>query len=376
MKSLLKIIRYNIEKNLSINDNVGILNGTASYILYNTYYENFIEQKKDNFTEVIINNCIEKINSRSSIFTFCDGIVGFAWTLSFLDRNEFNYVDNSIYKSLDILAMNFFNYSIDKNYDFLHGVSGCVYYFYYRFSQLNTRGAIFEPFFEKYIDHMEQNYINIKFSNNSTENRNFNAKIYSGLAHGIASYISILGKLSSIPQLQKRCSILSKNFYQLLIEYKFQYNTKISLFPTYISEISNNKQEDSMLSWCTGDLGIGLSLLNTGIKINDDIIKHEGFEILLHSTERIKQHQTRLNTPNLCHGYFGVYKIFSQAYNLTQEKKFLTAKNYWLNMGLNDIKKNLPNDLFLINGQTGIGLTLIDAYTETDHNWGECMLIS
>jgi len=376
MKSFLKDIRNNIQQSFSINNDIGILNGISGYILYNAYYENFIEQKDDNFAETLINICIDKINSGYKMPTFCDGIAGFAWTLSFLDNNKINDIQDDIYEPLDLMVIEFFNYAINNSYDFLHGASGCIYYFYHRNLKQDSLKINFNVFFEKYIHCMEQQYIKIKHLKKFDEPHNFNQKTYSGLAHGIASYISILGKLSTISKFHEKCSDLSKKFYLFLMEYRFESKNKISLFPTWISETTKVTKDDSILSWCTGDLGIGLSLLNTGILAKNDQMKNHGFEILNHSSKRFEQHQSRLNTPNLCHGYFGAYKIFSHIYALTQEKNFLFAKKHWLNIGLESVKKNLPKDLFLINGQAGIGLALIDEYTETDHNWGECLLIS
>ncbi|WP_378103503.1 lanthionine synthetase LanC family protein [Chryseobacterium sp. sg2396] len=363
-------IHINVSKNFSNSINIGVLNGISGYSIFYEYYNKYLTDQPNEYqSKHILNICIDRINNNYNKATYCDGICGFIWAINFLKENKLRYFNlniNSLYKYIKewtLIAI------ASGNYDFLHGSTGTIYYLVNKL-KINSNSL---SLFQNYINALEKKYCEIyNFRNQKLAERS-----YLGLAHGVACYMKILLTISKIPQLKEQCyNLLYKNYNFLIKIYNFSENKK-SLFPSWLSYNTDINKEYSGLSWCLGDPGIGITLLNISSDINDINMRNIAVNILKHSSKRLSEEQSLLKHPCLCHGFFGAYKIFSRAYTLTNEKEFLNAKKHWLSRGLEYLNNNkLPDDLSILNGQSGIGLALIDVYTDTDHNWGECLLIS
>ncbi len=340
------------------------------------YYNKYISESEYTKTEEIFNFCIEKINNEYSLSTYCDGINGFLFSLIFLQNNNFiSEAGEDLFRVLDEHIKEWFIIAANNdNFDFLHGSSGCVLYF---INKISNDEKDFETLINLYIDGLKRQLKNITDYRDLKKEQTIQNRTYLGLAHGIAGLISILGKLSQITAFKEKSLYLINEYTFFLLNTINSKGNKISLFPSWLTQSESIKKDMSALSWCIGDIGIGISLLNTAENIQNSTLKVKAIEILEHSAKRISKNDSLITSPEICHGFFGVYKIFSRAYTLTQEKTFMNARDFWLHKGLDHIKNNsLSKNLSILNGQAGIGLALIDAYTETDHNWGECLLIS
>ncbi|KFF14007.1 hypothetical protein N6B72_08530 [Chryseobacterium soli] len=360
--------------NIKKNPDIGVLTGLGGSSIFFEYYSNYISNKPQEIdSEYILNLCIDKINDNYRTSTYCDGICGLIWSLQFLQKNDFispvdnidilnDYVREWTYSSINL-----------NNFDFLHGSTGSIYNLIYQ-SAYNNDPA--DPLLDRYIQRLNIRYTEIYNYRLLITEQTLDYRTYLGAAHGVASYIYILSLLSVIPRLKKAALELLNKYFEFLLETAMFSENKRSVFPSWLLQTTILEKESSGLSWCLGDLGIGITLLNSSQIINNKEMENMALKILTHSSKRIAPKNTGLTGPSLCHGYFGAYKIFSRVYSVTGEKIFLNAKEHWLNIGLESIKNNMPSDSSILIGQTGIGLALIDAYTNTDHNWGECLLIS
>ena len=376
----LSFINKNIQKNYSLEPNIGVLTGISGSSLFLEYYNRYISKNEQIIsTEEIYNLSIEKINDGYQLPTHCEGINGFIWTLFFLQNNNFiTQLEDDIFIMLDGYIKEWCHFSIKQNnFDFLHGSAGCILYFINKFKTTKeTQKKEFEVLINLFIDGLSTKLKEIIEYRDSKKYQDFQNRTFLGLAHGIAAFISILGKLSFISRFQKQSLYLINQYVLFLLDISRSSINKASLFPSWITPSTDLNKVKSSLSWCTGDLGIGIALLNTAENIQDNNLKNIAFEILVHSSKRITSEKSGLQDPCICHGYFGAYKVFSRAYTITNEKIFLDAKQYWLKIGLESIIGKISSNLSILNGQAGIGLALIDAYTDEDHNWGECLLIS
>jgi lantibiotic modifying enzyme len=369
----IETIQNNITKKIRENSDIGILTGLSGYSVFLEYYSKFISNKPQEIdSEYILNLCIDKINNNYKTSTYCDGVCGLIWSLHFLHKNDFiGAVDNI--DILDDYVREWTYLSIDQhNFDFLHGSTGSMYNFIYQPTDIADQDTL--P--DRYIQGLQNRYSEISDYKLLRKEQPFEHRTYLGVAHGVTGYIYILSLLSAIPRLKNTCLELLDKYFELLLEVASFSENNRSVFPSWLLQTTNLEKESSGLSWCLGDLGIGIVLLNSSLIIGNKEMERIALKILNHSSKRITRETTGLTSPSLCHGYFGAYKIFSRAYSVTGEKNFLNAKNHWLNAGLENIKNSIPSDTSILIGQTGIGLALIDAYTDTDHNWGECLLIS
>lgn len=376
----LNSVNKNILENYQSESNTGVLNGLSGSALFLGYYDKYILKNNSSLhIEKILNLCIDRINEGDKMLTFCDGISGFAWALIFLQYNNLiDDIDEEIFDIFDEYISEWIIYCIENNnFDFLHGSAGGILYMLNRIENTKDRQKIFEPTIAKFLASLQNRYFEIEDFKNFKKRQDFKKRTYLGLAHGIAGLINILSKLSLLDSFNKDSLSLIDSYNSFLFSIIKESENKISLFPSWLTQKTDIKSAESALSWCSGDLGIGISLLNAAYIIKDQSIKDKALEILIHSSKRILYEKSLLTEPGICHGFFGVYKIFSRAYTLTRENIFLEAKEYWLKKGLVHIKhQNTHNDLSILNGQAGIGLALIDAYTKIDHEWGECLLIS
>lgn len=363
-------------------EDLGVLKGLAGLALFNFNYSKIfnVDNKTGN---LILEESIHRINKGYTNPTYCNGILGLGWVINYLIKE--NFIDSSNNETLidiDRYAHYWLAESLKQNnFDFLHGAIGYANYLIDRYN--NLRNCIDKKLIEesifillKYFTDLLPNIIS--FSNDSKEvsiKMSFENKVIFGLAHGISSIIYILNKTSTISKFTVESLEAAHQYSLYLIKYKNKEYNGISLFPNYLSSDGIVKYY-SGLSWCTGDLGIGYNLLNTSIQFNhNEIYELLGIEILKHGIERKSLEKSLLKENNICHGSLGAYKIFSNSYKITKDEDFNKAAAYWLNLGLQNIDIKNDSDLTILNGLSGIGLTLLEVCDSRKLNWDECLFL-
>jgi hypothetical protein len=267
----------------------------------------------------------------------------------------------------------------ENNFDFLHGGIGYVNYLIERLeNSTNSNRELIEQLIFLLLENFKGLFKNIQlFSKDpeATVKMSFENKVIFGLAHGISSIICILNKISEIPKFNKDSLVIASQYTDYLLKYYNTENKGISLFPNYLDTEGIIKY-CSALSWCSGDLGIGFNLLNTSFKYNyNDNYKKSGIQILKHAAQRQTLQETLLQSIGICHGYFGAYKIFSNAYKITKDEDFDIASKYWLKLGLEHLSINSSSDLSILYGLSGIGLTLLEAFKSKQLNWDKSLFL-
>lgn len=363
-------------------EDIGVLNGLAGLALFNFHYSKTFN-KDNKIGYLIIEKCISKINEGYRKPTYCNGILGLGWAINYLIKENFiDSSNNEVLFDIDKYARFWMHLSIkEKNFDFLHGAIGCANYFLGRYNNLteDKNQELVEDYLYFIIESLTSLLKDIELFSNGYKGVNvkmsFENNVVFGLAHGISSMAFILNKISKIPKFNKESQLLADQYISYLLKYKDKENSGISLFPNFLNSKGVVKYY-SALSWCTGDLGVGITLLNTSIYYNNNEgNKQMGIEILKHAAQRTSLDKTLLKTNNLCHGYIGAFKIFSNAYNMTKESDFDKASNYWLNLGLQNLSIENDSDLTILNGLSGIGLTLLEVFDSRRLEWDECLLL-
>lgn len=359
---------------------IGVLNGLAGLALFNFHYSKIfnIENKTGH---LILEKCIEKINEGYSNPTYCNGIIGLGWTVNYLIKEKLiDKSNNGVLPDIDKYASYCLQASIEENnFDFLHGGIGYVNYLIERLeNSTNSNRELIEQLIFLLLENFKGLFKNIQlFSKDpeATVKMSFENKVIFGLAHGISSIICILNKISEIPKFNKDSLVIASQYTDYLLKYYNTENKGISLFPNYLDTEGIIKY-CSALSWCSGDLGIGFNLLNTSFKYNyNDNYKKLGIQILKHAAQRQTLQETLLQSIGICHGYFGAYKIFSNAYKITKDEDFDIASKYWLKLGLEHLSINSSSDLSILYGLSGIGLTLLEAFKSKQLNWDKSLFL-
>ena len=394
LKSINKTLKLNHHK---VND-LGIYIGLSGVSLFQFYYSKYQgNDDSENDDSQILKECVNKINKGNILPSFSNGIAGFGWVIDHLEQNNFIEVES------DTLLPQFDNYFKnlmmsnlkDKNYDLLHGSLGYAIYFLKRYENTKLK------FLKKKYKMILIDYIELLKSLSESENTNEVTWSYSsvndtvnydynlGLAHGIPSIIAFLSKLHSYEDFKNLVTGVLKKAVNFLIRFKSKNKNDFSLFPNWI--IQNEKiKYQSRLAWCYGDLSIGIVLLNASDELNDIKLRKIALDILEHSVNRKTPQSTLINDISICHGVFGIAKIFYRVYMKTEIKIYESTAEYWCTLGLKilnscnkDIQKfwenaNLKpsNSLSFLEGISGIGLVLLDFLSTDDLNWDECLMIN
>jgi lantibiotic modifying enzyme len=395
LKEIDKIIK-NEYKN---EEDIGVLTGLSGLMLFQFYYSKYLNINENADLGVnILEHIINKINDGYKTPYYCSGIAGFGWTLDFLELNHFIEIgSDDLLENLDGYLLVSMNSEIKMgNYDFLYSSIGHAYYFLNRFT--NTKSAVLK---EKYKDILldfitslkalsEKDGDKIKWlsvlSYEPTIKKGYNL----GLAHGISSIVTILSKLHTKEVFKADVAPLLRGATNYILSFKNFRKESLSLFPNWVLQ-TGELEGQSTVAWCYGDLGIGVALLQASKTLNDSNLYEESLNILKHSSKKRTSKYSKVKNTALCHGIFGNALIFNRIFKETQLEIFKKASDFWLNEGIkigsfsdefsgykiwNSYDENWSEKTSLLNGISGIGLTMIALLSDFDSNWDECLMIN
>jgi lantibiotic modifying enzyme len=208
-----------------------------------------------------------------------------------------------------------------------------------------------------------------------------------GMAHGMGSIIGFLLKLI---EYQKYGIFAKELLLKIILFYKNNTNpsTYRSVFAPWISPDSDSKIESS-LAWCYGDLGISLVLYKAGVLLNDIELTNLALNSLVKSGYRKDKTFDNINDACFCHGTSGICHIYNRMYQQTNLTVFKDLAIYWLEETLKMGQKagqfagfqfiHTENDILnfsLLNGLSGVGLSLLSIIDSTEPKWDECIMLS
>ncbi|MXO04124.1 lanthionine synthetase C family protein [Flavobacterium sp. HBTb2-11-1] len=389
---------YKILKSEHQSENLGVLTGLTGLAMFHFYYSRFKnEDKASDIGVKIITDCFEKINDNYELPTYCSGIAGFGWALEHLQLENFIEFDNDEVLS-DLDHYLFERQSVDTSigyFDFLHGSIGYGYYFLSRYKsttsqKLKNRYKIYLleliSSIEKFAIESENKMKWESILSIETQKRGYNFS----LSHGIPSTINFLSRLHNYSDFKSRVKPMIEKSISYILHHKNKETSHYSIFPNFECELDNNNRH-SRLAWCYGDLGIGITLLQAAKTLQNKNLNKTAIDILKHSAQRIERQDTLVSDAGICHGAFGIAKVFNRAYKETRDPTFKEATEHWLNEGLKMSfhedglagykkwiggKQTWKNELSLLEGISGIGLVIIDYLTNNEFNWDECLMIS
>ena len=340
----------------------------------------------------IITDIVNDINKGYANPSFCSGLAGFGWYLETLvderilkrkDIELLNALDNYIYRSM-------YKYICDGNFDYLHGGIGTALYFIKRLHKNSSKKNL-----EEFIAILEDKGTRFKDGSMAWQSQlslNDNLKGFNfGMSHGQASIISFLQQC----YIKGICKIKVRDMLFRSIQYLISNTTNdknaVNYFPDWIHP-DNTKNFNSRLAWCYGDLGIAMALYNAAGITNDGTLKKFSLEILQHSTGRRNLQKEGVIDAGICHGAFGIAHIFNRCFINTENEIFKITSDYWFNEGLK--MSTFPDgyagyktwytpayggwqpNASLIEGITGIGLSILSRISFTKPDWDKCLLLS
>ncbi len=126
--------------------------------------------------------------------------------------------------------------------------------------------------------------------------------------------------------------------------------------------------------------------------MKDELIQDFGNEILLSTTTRKNLKVNGVFDSSFCHGTSGIGHIYNKAYQYTKDVKYKEASKYWFTKTLELAKfedgyagyktwfgtdnESWKNELGLLTGISGVGLSLISFVSDISPDWDKIFLLS
>ena len=368
--------------------------GVSFFLLLDSMYSRDV--KTYNFAFDILEQTISDLSITKSFQpTFSAGLAGIGWALEYLNQKGIIDVDtDSILSEFDDYLNNAQKEWLnDSFYDFMYGGGG-IFLYYLKRLEGKTK-------FSSKIKQIIIDNIHILISNGDIDHDTTKWKSTVGiekneigysvsLSHGLTSILVILSKIISTKMfsdypliyetyVKVRNYILTQ---ELLVDY---YGCH---FPNWSIE-SEEFIQPSGLSWCYGDLGIARGLLLSGRNLKDKQLSEKAMQVLKYSGDRKKL----TNDACLCHGSSGVALSFilppslvdSESINYTSTVEFWiceTLKMLHHEDGIAGYKYFSPSDrpiwrndrYSILEGVSGVGLTLLTYLDNTYVDWTEMLL--
>ncbi|MCD7978477.1 MAG: hypothetical protein LUG51_15550 [Tannerellaceae bacterium] len=353
--------------------NESVLIGYAGTSLF--YYEisKIIKNSQEDIAFYYLEKALEKFDKRIYIPTYCSGVAGFSWGVHYLVSR--NFIDPSNEEMLDCfdeyLEEAFLMYLQEKNYDFLHGSTGILYYYLQR-----ENVPLKDKLISQYLDSLQVAAIYTDkdtFYWNHKEKEGLFPDI--SLSHGMSAIVILLTKIAKDEAFRPACEFLITGAVNYILTQELE--GEYSLYPH--SSLVRKNRKDSYLGWCHGDLGVGLALYYAGKMMDNQAWIEKSNSIFYHSFNRRSVEERGMNNGFICHGAAGVALIYYRMYLNTENERFYQEALYWIKEAValyTDPENEFEEDDNLLTGSPGIALTLACIYYKVDPAWDTIFLIS
>lgn len=375
MKESLSRIEKFVWERVHKEERIGLLNGLSGVLLF---YKELLKSRsfsnKNDLEDKIV-YLIGKINDiiseKNVLPTMCSGLTGYGIALlscyEIVDVSEeyFNDIETILVDALEIEEKN-------HNYDLLHGAIGISLYFAKKYSLTKNQECydLLQAYFNTLLEKIDNNLKSVVEMHEWDGSKAY----YFGLAHGVAGVLSHILYLSNLLQIKNhKVSRAIKLLLSFLGKYKGENKHK---YPNF-HNIDQSRTVNSRLAWCQGDIGIGNTMINCGVFLENNEIRDEGI-LILEDTFKIPFDQTGVKDFGICHGSSGIllqYLFYFKDRNLSNDKilKLWIDKIEEQTENYNTFKafegKNYIEEINVLEGASGLGLTLLAVSDNTDLSW-------
>lgn len=381
----LDVIKRELSNTAAKND--GFLGGAGGTIYFLFYYSR-VFRSPDIFEEATtqLNSYIKKLNDnqlRVAPYSLCNGLAGVGYLLNHLAILDFVKFDaNKELKQLDKLLFQFSLGLIERNNtDFLHGAIGILWYFLKKERSFQTDSYIInitQSICEK-IEHFGRITL---LKNTSVPASGENFSNYS-LSHGLSgSLIVLLECLRRLPKRKFAEHQISTSTYNLISMYEMRVQKSASIFPIGTNTDTGESTFSDRLAWCYGDVNILLLFYRYSSYFGAEKVGDFPIEKVKQSiTKRLSVESTMVKDSHFCHGASGLAQFFLTLFRESHYKPFFDLYNYWINQIQRNLLIEIKDGLYgsnphsILDGLTGIGLTLLSSYSRKPLKWSDCLLL-
>ena len=381
---------YGAMKDKSHNVIQGLFDGDFGVLLFLFYYTDFTKERKyTQLAKQVLNRLLIQLESNFAGFSYSQGYAGIFYLFHFLQEKKFIRLDFSdSEKLLENFLIKLARACMSLNdYDYLNGSLGVALYFLKK----NPNHPFICEFIEFIYQKAEKDSLNhtVKWKTPyGWPEREYGYHL--SLSHGMTSMVLFLCRLIKSKSINSSndCLTMLEGCMNYILLQGIDHKCYGSYFPNRSLE-DNHSPLKSRLAWCFGDVGIAWALWQTGSLVENQQWQNKAIEIMKYAAQRVSSEQTWVNDCGLCHGSAGIAMMFRRFYLETNEKNFHDAWSYWIDFTLNFKRFDnglagfktfelgeWKNDLSLLTGISGIGMTLLSFIRNDLQEWDELFLIS
>ncbi len=383
---------------------IGILGGLGGIpLFYLALYEKFQKEEYLKKLEYVLDKVLDSINQDNWGQSFCNGLSGTGFMINFLRQKE--YLDDDIEPLLQdfdeiILTVSRNTIQRDKDYDYLHGSLGMIYYLLERVNKNTSLRKPVEELCEAVIELVRKELQGHETSMAAVHDGHSVRHLNMGMAHGLLSVLIIISRYYKFSgNSSQNAFSLIRQILNTYATYRARNAESISLYPTIVSDsfseiIINDPfvKFDTPLGWCYGDGCISLSFLEVSKVMNDHSIYKNARYAIDYTLNRTSPQQASIKDACLCHGTAMLAHIYKRWYNHTGEKVFFNAYTNWIhetirigdnNDGIGGYKRFYGEDGYknvfpLLDGSCGTALVLLDYLAEDKYtiDWDRLFLLN
>lgn len=381
------------QKNYGPEYEESLLKGPWGALLYLFYYEQYaddkvrqagtyLQQLYDALTPAPVNG-----------YNYCTGTAGPFWLLHHLNKHQFIDID------INYLASDFISAAIiesdrhlaQQNFDFLHGSAGiCNTLVPYAHQQP------VQAHLQRFVDAL------MNISQLTAQGRSlpvfvlFETPVETGvnafgMAHGSCCLLILLSRIYQAGIATTACKQLVYECIDYILSHQ---NIRKPEYPhALFPGILDGRSAFSRLSWCYGDLTVALALWHCGQCFKEDKWLRQSLDIMHYTLKRDTDETAGVVDACLCHGASGIAAFYRRFWHETNDKAFYDQATRWHRNTLNKIIfspdahihgiqgwEGLDNQWEfcwdLLDGSSGVGLSLLSEGRKDPLPWDELLLLS
>lgn len=365
--------------------------GNMGEVLFLMYYSRYTgEDRWYDLAEARLEQIFEQIENQPTCEgAFGPGLGGTFFAIEHLVKQDF--IDESARDSLamfDDFFVKYMHLRLQKNdFDYFSGATGIGSYLLERLPFQPTLSDALEQLLTAFEQDAQPDGAGGIFWKTTFSRPDGASEINVGLTHGMLSQVLLLARLCKAGVAPARCRTLLEGAVSFLLRQEQDAAQYYSLFPNVAGFPTTSR-----LGWCYGDLGIALGLYRAGQACERPDWIEKAMDIFQYTTTRRDLQRNMVKDAAFCHGACGIAQFFQRMYLETGIPAFENTHQYWTQQVLNlarpgaGIAGYLPhiamerippaNTRSLLNGVSGIGLSLICADSDIPPDWDACFLLS
>ena len=367
--------------------NPSLMSGKLGLVLYYfTLFEARGDAKEAAKGRSLLEEIFEEINGGSGKLSnpsLSKGLSGFLYLIHYLDRKNLVPIRMKDYKPLEEHLFQQSCYLINHDFnDYLHGGFGALFYFLKRLPDRTIEKyvvKILELVFEKAVHTGETFWIR-NFLTSADEKKEINLS----LSHGQSGFLMIMLMAFEQGILPERIYLAVKKGIALILNSRqdiSEEEDKCSFFPIHIKEQTGEPVFRNRLAWCYGDLNEVLLLYRAGHHFDEERYVQLADVMGTASVSRSTGIATLCADAHFCHGAAGIAHFYRTLFNERNLSPYLEAYFSWTEKTLLFLEEDLKKGLYreketgLLDGLTGIALTLLSFITPKELDWSRVLLL-